>query len=190
MRFAQDHPAAGQPMYIDAFLGLEHLLVTPEGDRFEHTDTLHAERGLKRSLAITLTQMYAAPALIAQSDLIGMLMRGVVEVSGFDDRLAILAPPIPLEACPMSWSGIAITTRTSHRPGSANASLRSHSAAQRAELTLALTKSARAGQPNGQLGPMLRNRDSGSTSTAPPDPIVAATLESAIGASGDLHGGG
>ncbi len=101
----KDHPATGQPLDLQTFLSLKHLLVTPEGDRFGHTDTLLAERGLKRSLAITLTQMYAAPALIAGSDLIGTLMRGVVEVSGFENRLAILDPPIPLDTCPyvMVW---------------------------------------------------------------------------------------
>ena len=100
-----DHPAAAKPLDLQTFLSLEHLLVSPEGDRFGHTDALLAERGLKRSLAITLTQMYAAPELIAQSDLIGTLMRGVVEVSGYADQLAVLEPPIPLDPCPyvMVW---------------------------------------------------------------------------------------
>ena len=99
------HPAADRPLDLETFLSLEHLLVSPEGDRFGHTDTALAEQGLKRSLAITLTQMYAAPALVAGSDLIAILMRGVVEVSGYGDRLVELAPPIPLEPCPyvMCW---------------------------------------------------------------------------------------
>ena len=96
----KDHPAAGQSLELEAFLALEHLLVSPEGDRFGHTDTALAQRGLRRSLAVTLTQMYAAPALVAQSDLISTLMRGVVEVSGFEDRLEILQPPIKLDPCP------------------------------------------------------------------------------------------
>ena len=95
----KDHPAADRPLSLDTFLSLEHLLVSPEGDRFGHTDAALAELGLKRSLAITLTQMYAAPALIAGSDLIATLMRGVVEVSGYEDRVSILEPPIALEPC-------------------------------------------------------------------------------------------
>ncbi len=93
------HPVLGRPLDLETFLGLEHLLVSPEGDRFGHTDAVLAELGLKRSLAITLTQMYAAPALIAGSDLIATLMAGVVEVSGFADRLATLAPPLALDPC-------------------------------------------------------------------------------------------
>ena len=95
----RDHPAAEGPLDLDTFLGLEHLLVTPEGDRFGHTDTALAELGLKRSLAVTLTQMYAAPPLVAGSDLVATLMRGVVEASGYEDRLTMLDPPIPLDPC-------------------------------------------------------------------------------------------
>ncbi len=101
----KDHPAAGEPMDLDTFLSLEHLLVSPEGDRFGHTDAALAERGLERSLAVTLTQMYAAPPLVAGSDLIATLMQGVVEASGYDNRLAVLDPPIPLDPCAyvMCW---------------------------------------------------------------------------------------
>ena len=101
----KNHPAAEGPLELETFLALEHLLVSPEGDRFGHTDTALAEHGLRRSLAVTLTQMYAAPALVAGSDLIATLMRGVVQVSGFHDRLEILKSPVELDPCPyvMCW---------------------------------------------------------------------------------------
>ena len=101
----KDHPAAGASIDLMTFLALDHLLVTPEGDRFGHVDTLLAQRGLKRSLALTLTQMYLAPSLVAASDLIATLMLGVVEASGWSDRLRLVEPPIELEPCPylMSW---------------------------------------------------------------------------------------
>ena len=89
------HPAADRPLRLDTFLGLEHLLVSPEGDGFGHVDAALAEQSLKRSLAITLTQMYAAPALVADSDLIATLMRGVVGVrlrgSACDAKTALRA---------------------------------------------------------------------------------------------------
>ena len=101
----KSHPAAAAPLDLDTFLGLEHLLVSPEGDRFGHVDASLADRGLKRSLAVTLTQMYAAPALVAGSDLIATLMLGVVEASRHGDELAILEPPVKLDPCPyvMCW---------------------------------------------------------------------------------------
>ena len=99
------HPVLRRLFNLETFLSLEHLLVSPEGDRFGHTDAVLAEQGLKRSLAITLTQMYAAPALVAGSDLIATLMTGVVEVSGYSDRLVVLEPPIALDTCRyvMAW---------------------------------------------------------------------------------------
>jgi len=99
------HPAAGRPLDLETFLSLEHLLVSPEGDRFGHTDTVLARDGLSRSLSVTISQMYPAPALVAASDLIATLMLGVVEASGWRDRLEVLAPPIELAPCPyvMSW---------------------------------------------------------------------------------------
>ena len=101
----KNHPAAGPSIDRKTFLALDHLLVSPEGDRFGHTDTLLAQYGLKRSLVLTLSQMYLAPQLIAGSDLIAILMLGVVAVSRWTDRLAIMEPPFALEPCAyvMSW---------------------------------------------------------------------------------------
>ena len=101
----RDHPCVGESLSLDTFLTLQHLLVSPEGDRFGHTDTMLAERGLKRDLSVTVTQMYAAPPVIASSDLIATLMLGVVEASGWADRLRVLDPPIPLAPCSyvMAW---------------------------------------------------------------------------------------
>ncbi len=101
----KDHPAAGRPLDLETFLSLEHLLVSPEGDRFGHTDTVLARDGLARSLSVTISQMYPALALVAASDLIATLMLGVVEAGGWRDRLEVLAPPVELTPCPyvMSW---------------------------------------------------------------------------------------
>ncbi len=101
----KNHPVVGQALDLETFLALQHLLVSPEGDRFGHVDTLLAERGLKRSLGVTVTQMYAAPPLVAGSDLIATLMYGVVETSGWADRLETLEPPIALAPCGyvMAW---------------------------------------------------------------------------------------
>ena len=79
--------------------------MSPEGDRFGHTDAELARKGLRRSLALTLTQMYMAPAVVASSDLVATLMRGVIEISGWADRLATFERPFPLEPCAyaMCW---------------------------------------------------------------------------------------
>jgi DNA-binding transcriptional LysR family regulator len=101
----KDHPVARAPLDLQTFVSLPHLLVSPENDRFGHVDTALAERGLTRRLVLTLPQMYAAPPLIARSDLIATLMEGVVHGSSCADDLCIFEPPLPLDPMPhvMSW---------------------------------------------------------------------------------------
>lgn len=101
----KDHPATRRTLDLDAFLALPHLLVSPENERFGHVDAALAKTGLQRRLALTLPNMYAAPLLIARSDMIATLMAGVVEASGHADELALLEPPLMLEPIPfvMSW---------------------------------------------------------------------------------------
>ena len=91
------HPAAGAPLELPAFLALSHLLVSPENERFGHVDAALAKIDRKRRLALTLPQMYAAPALVARSDLIATLMAGVVEASGRADELLVMEPPLNLD---------------------------------------------------------------------------------------------
>jgi len=99
------HPAAELPFDLPAFLALSHLLVSPENERFGHVDAALAKRGLKRRLALTLPQMYAAPTLVARSDMIATLMTGVISASGHADELSVVNPPLDLDPVPfvMSW---------------------------------------------------------------------------------------
>jgi len=101
----RDHPLAKAPLDLETFLSLGHLLVSPENDRFGHVDMALAKQGLKRRLALTLPHMYAAPLLVARSDMIATLMEGVVDASGQADNLIARAPPLDLAPVPfvMSW---------------------------------------------------------------------------------------
>ncbi|MGM4910203.1 LysR family transcriptional regulator [Rhizobium sp. 768_B6_N1_8] len=95
------HAVASAPFDLKTFLGLSHLLVSPENDRFGLVDAALAKQGLKRRLALTLPHMYAAPLLIARSDMIATLMGGVVLASGHSHELSIL--PLPLELEPVQF---------------------------------------------------------------------------------------
>ncbi len=99
------HVAADTALDLEAFLGLSHLLVSPENERFGHVDAALAKLGLKRRLALTLPQMYAAPTLVARSDMIATLMAGVVSASGHAGELCVLELPIELDpvAFVLSW---------------------------------------------------------------------------------------
>ena len=99
------HEVAGRALDLETFLSLSHLLVSPEGERFGIVDAALAKLGRTRRLALTLPQMYAAPALVARSDLIATLMAGVVEASGHSAELHIMPPPLDLPRAQfvMSW---------------------------------------------------------------------------------------
>lgn len=99
------HAAAGAPLDLRAFMGLSHLLVSPENERFGHVDAALAKQGLKRRLALTLPQMYAAPMLVARSDMISTVMASVVAASGRAGELCVLDPPLDLDPVPfvLSW---------------------------------------------------------------------------------------
>ncbi len=101
----KDHLVADGSLTLESFLSLSHLLVSPENERFGVVDVALAKRGLKRRLALTLPNMYAAPALIASSDMIATIMEGVVSASGHADELAVFKPPLDLEPVHfvMSW---------------------------------------------------------------------------------------
>lgn len=99
------HPVASRPLDMESFLGLSHLLVSPEGERFGQVDAALAATGQRRRIALTLPQMHAAPALVAGSDMIATLMEGIVTASACRGELLVLPPPIELTPVRfvMSW---------------------------------------------------------------------------------------
>ncbi len=99
------HPAVGATWDMATFLGLSHLLVSPENEGFGHVDAALSKRGLKRRLALTLPQMHAAPELIVRSDMAATLLRGVVAASAHTAALHVLDPPLELDpiAFVLSW---------------------------------------------------------------------------------------
>lgn len=101
----KDHPTLRPPLRLETFLEHSHLLVSPENDHYGVVDAALAKRGLKRRLALTLPHLYAAPVLVAQSDMVATLMEGVVAASGHAERLCIMPPPLELPSIPfvMSW---------------------------------------------------------------------------------------
>jgi len=93
---ARSHPAAQAPMTLDAFLALEHVLVSPEGDRYGVVDAALAQLGKQRTLRLTLPHMFAVPAVVARSQLTATLLRRAA-LTGADSRqLRLFAPPLAL----------------------------------------------------------------------------------------------
>ncbi|TCL05379.1 LysR family transcriptional regulator [Sodalis ligni] len=92
----RDSAAAKRGMSMDAFLALSHVLVSPEGDRYGLVDQALAQMGKHRTLALTLPQMLAVPAVIAQTDMTATVMKRVVLHSSVQRDLVLFPPPIVL----------------------------------------------------------------------------------------------
>lgn len=91
-------PAEAALADLTAFLEARHLLVSPEGDGFGLVDQALQARGLRRRIGLMLPQMYAVPAIVAETDLVATVMAGVV-TDGWPDLVAA-PPPLPLPSVP------------------------------------------------------------------------------------------
>jgi DNA-binding transcriptional LysR family regulator len=90
------HPLAKGKLTLKRFLSYPHLLVSPEGDRRSLVDAELAKLGAARHVALSLSQMYAAPGVIASSDLVATLMAGVARQFTRTFALHHLEPPVRL----------------------------------------------------------------------------------------------
>jgi DNA-binding transcriptional LysR family regulator len=93
---ASDHAAARRGMNLRTYLSLRHILVSPEGERHGLVDQALAQQGKKRMLALTLPQMFAAPAVVARTNMTATVMKRVALSSPAGRRLVLFPPPIVL----------------------------------------------------------------------------------------------
>jgi DNA-binding transcriptional LysR family regulator len=99
----KNHPLANKKMTLERFLSCQHLLVSPEGDGVGHVDMKLAQLGSKREIAVTLPQMYAAPGIVAHSDLLATMMEGAVHASGMRATLAAMPLPVEIDLAPVPF---------------------------------------------------------------------------------------
>jgi DNA-binding transcriptional LysR family regulator len=92
----KDHPSVRKRLDMKAFLRLQHVLVSPEGEQHGVVDKALASRGLKRTLRVTLPQMFVVPSILAETDLAATVLRRVALHSSASGQLMIFPPPIQL----------------------------------------------------------------------------------------------
>lgn len=93
---ARHHPAARRGMNLKTYLSLPHALASPEGQRHGLVDQALAQQGKQRTLALTLPQMFALPAVVARTGMTATVMKRVALSSPAGRELALFPPPIPL----------------------------------------------------------------------------------------------
>ncbi|MET0381844.1 MAG: LysR family transcriptional regulator [Burkholderiaceae bacterium] len=92
----RDHPLAGRPLTLDAFVDAHHLLVSFSGRPHGFVDEALAALGRQRRIVLTVNQFATAGSVVARSDLLTVLPVQFLPATGAEHRLAQKALPMPV----------------------------------------------------------------------------------------------
>jgi DNA-binding transcriptional LysR family regulator len=90
------HPLAGQALTLDSFCQARHMLVSFSGKAFGFIDEALATLGRDRRVVLTVNQFFTAGRVVANSDLLTVLPRHFVKMTGFADQLVQHELPFPV----------------------------------------------------------------------------------------------
>jgi DNA-binding transcriptional LysR family regulator len=85
----RDHPLAGAPLTLDDFCAARHLLVSFSGRPYGFIDQTLGAIGRERRIVVTVNQFFTAGRVVANSDLLTVLPRHFVSVTGIDEQLVL-----------------------------------------------------------------------------------------------------
>jgi DNA-binding transcriptional LysR family regulator len=95
----KDHPLAKGPLTIKRYTQAHHLLVSFSGRPFGFVDEALASLGHKRRIVLTVNQFFTAGRVVATSDLLSVLPRHFVSVTGMADEFVMRE--LPFEVSPV-----------------------------------------------------------------------------------------
>ncbi len=91
------HPLAEGPLTLDRYCEARHMLVSFSGRAFGFIDEALGALGRTRHVVLTVNQFFTAGKIVAHSDLLTVLPRHFVNVTGFADQFVLhelpFAPP-------------------------------------------------------------------------------------------------
>ena len=90
----QGHPLAHAPLTLDAYCEARHMLVSFSGRAFGFIDEALTSLGRERKVVITVNQFFTAGRVVCGSDLLTVLPRHFVPVTGIADALVQRALPL------------------------------------------------------------------------------------------------
>jgi DNA-binding transcriptional LysR family regulator len=93
------NPLAQGPLTLDRFCAAHHLLVSFSGRPYGFTDEALASLGRKRRIVLTVNQFFTAGRVVSSSDLLTVLPRHFVPVTGMAEELVLRE--LPLEVPPV-----------------------------------------------------------------------------------------
>ncbi len=97
------HPLASGPLTLNRYCAARHMLVSFSGRAFGFIDEALAALGRSRRVVLTVNQFFTAGKVVTHSDLLTVLPRHFVKVTGFADQLVLRelpidVPPIQVDA--------------------------------------------------------------------------------------------
>lgn len=99
----RDHPLARGPLTLKRYCDAHHLLVSFSGRPFGFVDEALASLGRKRRIVLTVNQFYTAGRVVVTSDLLTVLPKHFIRVTGMADELVLRelpfeVPPVHVDA--------------------------------------------------------------------------------------------
>jgi len=103
----RDHPLASGALTLDRFCGARHLLVSFSGRPYGFVDEALTALGRSRRVVITVNQFFTAGQVVASSNLLTVLPRHFVGVTGIADQLVLRDLPfeVPSMHIDTLWHG-------------------------------------------------------------------------------------
>jgi len=93
------HPLASGPLTLQRFCDARHMLVSFSGRAFGFIDEALAALGQKRNVVLTVNQFFTAGRVVANSNLLTVLPRHFVRVTGIAEQLELR--PLPFAVSPV-----------------------------------------------------------------------------------------
>lgn len=90
------HPLAKLPLTLDRFCAARHMLVSFSGRAYGFVDEALAALQRNRRVVLTVNQFFTAGKVVTGSDLLTVLPRHFVQVTGFEDALVVRELPFAL----------------------------------------------------------------------------------------------
>ncbi|WP_431274529.1 LysR family transcriptional regulator [Variovorax ureilyticus] len=99
----KDHPLASAPLTLDSYCEARHLLVSFSGRPYGFIDQTLGALGRERRIVVTVNQFFTAGRIVANSDLLTVMPRHFVRVTGIQDQLVLRdlpfeQPPVHVDA--------------------------------------------------------------------------------------------
>nr|WP_315489462.1 LysR family transcriptional regulator [uncultured Rhodoferax sp.] len=90
------HPLAREPLTLQRFCAARHMLVSFSGRPYGFIDEALAALDQRRQVVLTVNQFFTAGKVVAQSDVLTVLPRHFVGVTGFEQDLVLRELPFPV----------------------------------------------------------------------------------------------